>query len=114
MSNSITRERLKEIVSEELEKLVVEGVINELAAAPSPVDHSSIAEIVKSASGFMKALEKFQEKATPTMQHSLHPLLSKLETALTDMITTPSSYVAVMKKPRKVSLRNVNGEKKVK
>lgn len=112
MSNSITRERLKQIVNEEREKLIAEGILSEAVPGQPSLDHGAVAGIVKAASDFMKALEKFKEKASPTMLHSMHPQLDKLETSLTDMITTPSSYVAVPKKVRqRVSLRNVNGDK---
>jgi hypothetical protein len=92
MADSITRERLKEIVEEELDNLIGEATI----------DHKGISTIVTGASTLLGAIDKFEAKASPTMTSSLGVPLKKLKQTLHDMVTNPSSYVMVPKKVRKV------------
>lgn len=87
---SITRERLKEIIVEEIDMVLSEATI----------DHASIKEIVAGASKLLGAVEKFRTSATPTMMSSVAPHIDKLEKVLEDMVSSPGSYVIVPKKVR--------------
>lgn len=93
---SITRDRLKQIVVEEYQKLLSEATI----------DHASIKDIVAAASKLLTAVEHFRAKASPTMMSSVGVSLDKVEKVLEDMVATPGSYVVVPKKVRqRVSLK---------
>lgn len=94
--HAITRNRLKQIVVEEYDKLVSEATI----------DHASIKDIVAAASKLLTAVEKFRSMASPTMMSSVGTSLDKVEKTLEDMVATPGSYVVVPKKVRqRVSLK---------
>lgn len=99
----ITQQRLRELISEEIER----AVVNEF------VDHSSISSVTAATSKLLAAIDGFKEKAPPAALNAVTPHLSELERVLEDMMTTPGSYVPVPKRePRTVTLSQASKDKK--
>lgn len=103
MNKVTTLDKVREIVAEEIQRLITEK---------SSLDHTGIRNVVTLASKLLEALDKFDEEATPAMKNAMTPHLDQLQKTLSDMISTPGSYVPAAPKPKvqkKVSLRNVAG-----
>jgi len=99
----ISQQRLRELISEEIER----AVVNEF------VDHSSISTVTTATSRLLAAIEQFKEKAPPAAINAVTPHLSELERVLENMMTSPGSYVPVPKRePRTVTLSNQSSDKK--
>ena len=103
---TITQDRLRELINEELEK----ALVNEF------VDHSSISTVTGAASKLLAAIESFKDKvkeSAPAAINAVTPHLSELERVLENMVTTPGSYVPVPRKePRTITLSNQSKDKK--
>jgi len=99
---SITAQRLRTIVSEELRRL------------GERVDHKGISSVVAVASKLMEAIESFKEKAPPAALNAVTPHVSALERSLEDMVSSPGSYVQVPRRePQRVSLKAAHAEGRV-
>ncbi len=80
----------------------------EVAALEEVVDHAGISKVVQGASKLLAAVEAFKESAPPSAINAVTPHIDQLAIVLEDMVSTPGSYVAVVKKePQKVSLKAV-------
>lgn len=96
---TITPQRLRELVQEELQKV------------SEAVDHKSINDIVNVASKLLSAVEAFKQKAPPSAVNAVTPHLGEMEKILENMVESPGSYVARPKlEPKVVSLKAVKKE----
>lgn len=101
-SHEISFERLQQIIKEEVSSLV------------EAVDHKSISDVVGVASKLLSAVENFRAKAPAAAINALTPHLGEVEKMLENMLSTPGSYVPVAKKePKRVSLKAVRGEGRI-
>ncbi len=83
-------------------------VKEEVAVLCEQVDHASISKVVAGASKLLAAVESFKKSAPPSAIHAVTPHIDELEVVLEDMVSTPGSYVAKVKKePKMVSLKAV-------
>lgn len=102
--SQLTRQRLNQIIAEEIRRLTEE--------AETPVDHLAIKDVVTLAADLITAIAEFKEEASPAMVHALTPHLMNVESSLKDMVSTPGSYVSAPKKePKVVSLRSTPEKK---
>jgi hypothetical protein len=95
---NVSEEFIRKLVKEELES------INEGS------EHSAMSLVVANASKLLSAIEKFESNLKDKNPHALSSVsrsLEALKKTLTDMISTPSSYVYA-KKRKIVSLRKVD------
>lgn len=98
-SHEISFERLQQIIKEEV------------TALTEAVDHKSISDVVGVASKLLSAVENFKAKAPAAAINALTPHLGEIEKMLENMLSSPGSYVPVVKKePKRVSLKAVKGE----
>lgn len=96
----ISKERLRQLVAEELRMLHNEQV-----------DHEGVKTVVTSSSKLLKAAEAFKKDATAAMTNALTPALDQLISVLEDMVSNPSSYVDKPKVgPRRIKLRRVDSD----
>lgn len=92
----ISVERVRQIVAEEVRRV------------HEDVDHAGISNVVKLAGKVLDAIKKFDDAATGRMKSAVTPHLDQLHKTLEDMVSTPGSYVDVIKQePKVVSLRPV-------
>lgn len=93
--NQISRERLQQIIKEELAKTLDEAV-----------DHAGIRDVVTGASKLLAAVEAFKATAPHAAQNAVVPHITELERVLEDMVSSPGSYVEKPKvQPKMVSLK---------
>lgn len=94
---SISKERLRKIVAEEIDRL------------RETVDHEGAKIVVTESSKLLKALNQFKENATGQMIGSTVPHVDTLIATLEQMISSPASYVDKQKPEVKtVKLRKVD------
>ena len=100
MKHKITEKRLREIIAEEL-RLQNEGL-----------DAEAVAKVVGAASDATKALNKFKENMNGALTSAVHPHLEQLLSILEKVMTSPGTYIDVVKpEPKTVRLRAVKDEK---
>jgi hypothetical protein len=94
---TLTRTRILEIIKEELNKTLSEGV-----------DHEGVKNVVTSAAKLLKSAEEFKSTLTGPMMNAVTPSLEQLIKSLEGMVSNPSAYVERQKPDVKtVSLRAV-------
>lgn len=91
--NKISRQRLRQIILEEITEAV---------------DHKGINSVIGVASKLLSAIEAFKEKAPASAINAVTPHLGHLEKILENMTENPGSYVPRPKQePKRVSLKAV-------
>lgn len=99
---AISKDRLRAIVKEEIEKAKLER-----KKVQEGVDHKSINSIVTVASKLLAAVEAFKEKAPHAAINAVTPHIAEIEKALENMVSSPGSYVPQLKRePQRVSLKS--------
>jgi hypothetical protein len=100
--HDISYDRLQQIIKEEV------------TAVTEALDHKGISDVVAVASKLLAALENFKAKAPGAAINAVTPHLGEMEKVLENMISTPGSYVAQLKKqPQKVTLKAMKKEGKL-
>lgn len=93
MGNSITRDRLQQLIKEEYNKLNEE------------IDSTGIRTVVNSASKLLDAIAAFEKDLPPKSVEATVIHTSELKKSLEDMVSNPASYL--VKPVKMVSLRAV-------
>lgn len=96
MNGKITIPQLQKIVYEEIKQSMREGI-----------DHASIRDVVNAASKLLAALEAFKKDANGAMTNALVTHIEPMEATLSDMVSTPGSYVDKKVIKKVVSLKPV-------
>jgi len=99
MGNSITRDRLQQLIKEEYNKLNEE------------IDSTGIRTVVNSASKLLDAIAAFEKDLPPKSVEATVVHTSELKKSLEDMVSNPASYL--VKPVKMVSLRAVKEGKEI-
>lgn len=101
MAVEFTSEQVRNIVCEELKKLMLEDV-----------DHEMIASVVSDASHLLKAISSFKEDAPAAAINAISPMINDVVARLEDMVSNPGTYVERPSTKKVVSLRAQKVESK--
>lgn len=100
MGHSISKERIKQIINEEIRRRITlnEGDEQPETALPAGrLDISAIKSVLESAGILLDAAYKFQDKAPPALIDAFTPSLGEMIKKLDQMIQSPAQFVSRQK-----------------